>query len=330
MVDVAREAGVALRTVSRVVNDDPTVGAGLAARVRAAIAAMGYQPDEGARRLRSGVSGTLGAAVRKLAEANPVLSAIERAATGRGRSVLASSTEDDEKREREVVMSICRRRVDGVVVEPIGDAHQYLESEIAAGMPIVAVDRPMGGVSVDTVLSDNAAGIGIAFRHLTLHGHRRIAYVGDQERIFTGRERAAAFRACVAASGESVAGMVHPGVIEPARIAAALRAALHGPSPATALVTGNLDTTVEVLRQLGADAGRRIAIVAFDDFALADLLGLTVVAQDANAIGSTAVDLLLARGAEPDRPVQSVTVPVTLITRGSGELAAAPALQPGY
>lgn len=75
------------------------------------------------------------------------------------------------------------------------------------------------------------------------------------------------------------------------------------------------------LRQLGS-AADRLAMVGFDDFALADLLrpGLTVVAQDSAAIGRTAVDLLLARMVDPALPPRAVTLPVELVVRGSGEL----------
>ena len=229
MVDVAREAGVALRTVSRVVNDDPTVGAGYAARVRAAIAALNFRPDERARQLRTGVTGTIGAAVRRIAEANAALAAIEATAREVGLRLLAASTDFDEGRERDILVSMCRQRLDGIIVEPFGAAHGYLEPELAAGIPVVAMDRPMSGVPADCVLSDNAAGIGMAFHHLRERGHRRIAYVGDSERVFSGRERAAAFRAALVAHGESVHGLVHPGEITAERVAAALDTALHGP-----------------------------------------------------------------------------------------------------
>ncbi|MFD0745628.1 substrate-binding domain-containing protein [Phytohabitans flavus] len=90
---------------------------------------------------------------------------------------------------------------------------------------------------------------------------------------------------------------------------------------ATALIAGNAATSIEVLRHLGAEAGR-LAIVGFDDFLLADILrpALTVIAQDDAAIGRTAIELLLARGADPTHPVRTVTLPVTLVPRGSGEL----------
>ncbi|MEU4155281.1 LacI family DNA-binding transcriptional regulator [Actinoplanes sp. NPDC026670] len=319
MLDVAAAAGVGLRTVSRVVNADPTVGSHLVSRVQAAIADLDYVPDERAQQLRRGRSGTIGAAVRNLADAHPVLDAVDRAARAEQLALLAVSTDDDEDREREAVLAMCRRRVDGLVIEPIGLRHDYLAAEIDAGMPVVAVDRPAAGIAVDAVISDNASGIGMAYRQLAVHGHHRIGYLGDDERIFTGRERAAAFRACVAAGGGPLDGMVHPGPLSAARITAVLDGLRR--AGATALITGNAETTIEVLRQLGPDAGR-LAMIGFDDFPLADILrpALTVVAQDSRQIGAVAIDLLVKRTADPARPVQTVTVPTELIPRGSGEI----------
>jgi LacI family transcriptional regulator len=317
MVDVAREAGVALRTVSRFVNGDPTVGDELAARVRQAIETLGFQPDERARQLRSGRTRTIGAAVRNISDAHPVLRAVDDAARAVGMTVVAMSTEDDETREREAVMSMCRRRMDGIIIEPIAENHQYLQPEIDSGLPVVAFDRPATGVNVDTVLTDNRGGIMTAFEHLVQHGHRAIAYIGDDERIYTGHERATAFRDCVVSHGFALDGMVHPGPIEPERIAAALESS----QDATAIITGNVSTTIAVIRHLGADFGAT-ALVGFDDFPLADILrpGLTVIAQGEAEIGRTAVDLFQARLDDLARPVQTITVPTKLIVRGSGEL----------
>jgi LacI family transcriptional regulator len=322
MVDVAREAGVALRTVSRVVNEDPTVGEKNVAKVQSAITALNYRPDERARQLRLGVTGTIGAAVRRIAEVNPELAAIEQVARASGLTLLAASTDFDETREHEILISMCRQRLDGIIVEPIAENHGYLQPELEAGMPIVAMDRPMSGISADCVMSDNASGIGTAFHHLHQHGHRRIAYIGDSERIFSGRERAGAFRASLRAHGQPLDRLVHTGEITPQRITTALHTALTGPEPATALVTGNMETTIAVLRTLGREQASRLAIVGFDDIPLADLLqpALTVVAQNTTTIGRTAVELLQARITNPDKPVETIIIPLDLITRGSGEI----------
>jgi LacI family transcriptional regulator len=99
---------------------------------------------------------------------------------------------------------------------------------------------------------------------------------------------------------------------------------LRGADPATALVTGNPDTTIAVLRRLGPRAAAQLAIVGFDEVPLADLLqpALTVVAQDTATIGRTAVELLRARIANPNRAVQTVVLPLALKVRGSGEVPA--------
>jgi LacI family transcriptional regulator len=321
MVDVAKQAGVALRTVSRVVNGDPTVGEEFAERVRRAVAALDYQPDERARQLRSGSTGTIGAAVRNITDYHPVLGAAYEAARYAGLTMVAMSTEDDEEREREAVMSMCRRRMDGIILEPIADNHQYLQPEIDSGLTVVAFDRPATGVIADTVLTDNRGGIEQAFRHLAGQGHRWIGYIGDDERIYTGHERAAAFRDCLRAAGSPVGSLVHPGPITPERIGASLATLMDGPDPATAIVTGNASTTIAVIRLLRGDFGST-ALVGFDDFPLADLLrpGLTVVAQGEEQMGAAVIDLFCARRVDQERPVQTVTVPTTLIPRGSGEI----------
>jgi LacI family transcriptional regulator len=322
MVDVAREAGVGLGTVSRVVNEDPSVRSYLVDRVNEAIAALGYRRDERARQLRRGVSGTLGAAVRGISRANPVLRAVERVARSHDLMVLATSTEDDERLEREVVMAMCRQGFDGLIIEPTAARHDYLVPEIQAGLAIVAFDRPTRDAKIDHVICDNRLGIELAYRHLVEQGHSRIGYIGDYERIFTGRERANAFRRCVRDHGGAIDGLVHTGADSDAeRIGAALDALASGRWPVTAVITGNANCTIQTLAWLGSEK-KGPAIVGFDDDETALLLrpDLTVVAQDSEAVGSTAVELLRDRIAEPGLPPRRVTTPVQLIVRGSGAL----------
>ena len=100
-----------------------------------------------------------------------------------------------------------------------------------------------------------------------------------------------------------------------------LSAVLDRAEPATALLSANNMTTAEVLRGL---AGRRdkVALVSFDDLALGDLLspGLTAVAQSADVMARTAIQLMTERLPEPHRPGRTVRVPVKLTIRGSGEI----------
>jgi LacI family transcriptional regulator len=101
----------------------------------------------------------------------------------------------------------------------------------------------------------------------------------------------------------------------------ALSRMLAGPSPVTALFSGNNRITVRALREIAA-SGERIALVGFDDFELADLLspGVTVVAQNPAEMGRRATELLFGRLAGMRGPAQYVELGTKLIVRGSGEI----------
>ena len=326
MKDVASAAGVALKTVSRVVNGEPGVNQDTAERVRVAIERLGYSRNESARVLRRGRTSTVGLVIEDVAD--PFYSSISRAVEDvvldHDCLLLSGSSGEDPERERELVRTFCARRVDGLIVVPAGDDHSYLRAELAAGTHAVFADRPPGpGIEVDTVLSDNAGGAAAATRHLLAHGHRRIAMFADDPSIFTAAERLAGYRAALGAGfDERLLSMRAPALGE---VRAGLERMLALDDPPTALFTGNGRITVtalRALRDLDAFAGRRLALVGFDDFELADLLtpGVTVVAQDPVGMGRVAAALLFRRlsgdGGAPER----VELPVRLIPRGSGEL----------
>jgi LacI family transcriptional regulator len=326
MSDVARLAGVSIKTVSRVVNDEPAVHPDTAERVMAAIEQLGFRRNLGARNLRRGsTTGTIGLIVEDVG--NPFYSelnrAVERIATSFGRQVLTGSSEENSDRERELVLEFCARRVDGILVVPAGLQHGYLVPEMRAGTPVVFIDRPAGDIVADTVLVDNLGGTVEAVTHLAKHGHRRIAFLGDSADIFTAAERLRGFREGCVRNGisydESLVSMRTP---TQDYIGDAVKRLLHGPDAATAVIAGNNRIAVHVLRAL-AHAERRPALVGFDDFELADLLDppVTVIAHDVSALGHAAAELLFARVQGDQSPPRKVVLPVHLVARGSGEAA---------
>ena len=326
MSDVARLAGVSIKTVSRVVNDEPAVHPDTAERVMAAIEQLGFRRNLGARNLRRGsTTGTIGLIVEDVG--NPFYSelnrAVERIATSFGRQVLTGSSEENSDRERELVLEFCARRVDGILVVPAGLQHGYLVPEMRAGTPVVFIDRPAGDIVADTVLVDNLGGTIEAVTHLARHGHRRIAFLGDSPDIFTAAERLRGFREGCVRNGisydESLVAMRTP---TQEGIGDAVKRLLHGPDAATAVIAGNNRISVHLLRAL-AHAERRPAMVGFDDFELADLLDppVTVVAHDVSALGHAAAELLFARVQGDQSPPRKVVLPVHLVARGSGEAA---------
>lgn len=323
MKDVAEVAGVALKTVSRVVNGEPTVSPETTDRVRHAIDQLGYRRNEGARQLRQGRSQAIAMVVRDIAD--PFFAAIGRTVETRAESdelvVMIGSSHDDPAREREVALGFCARRPNALIIAPIAKRQDYLLPDLADGLPVCAVDRPAQGIAADAVLSDNSGGIRMAVEHLLSFGHRRIGYLGDDPAVFTSRERVASFRSTMAVHGVQVnEDEVRLGAPTPDAIAAALRTLLDPSDPVTALITGNNRITVEVLRRL-VDTPSRPALVGFDDLELAELLrpAITVVAQDPHAIGTAAMDLLADRLTDPSRPPKEIRIPVRLIPRGSAE-----------
>jgi len=325
MKDVAARAGVGLKTVSRVVNEEPGVTPDTIARVQAAIDALGFRRNDSARLLRTRRTASIGLVLEDVAD--PFYAALSRAvedvARAHGALLFTGSSAEDPRREQELVLAFCARRVDGLIVVPAGDDHRYLSPEIDAGVATVFVDRPAGQLDADVVLTDNAGGTREGVAHLIAHGHRRIGFIGDQSGIHTADERLRGYREAMAAAGLPVRPDWYAmGPTTPDRVQAALDAMLSGPEPVTALFAGNNRVTVTAVRVL---SGRKdpVALVGFDDFELADLLDppVTVVAQDAPGMGRSAAHLLFRRldGMAPAEPSR-LELPIRLIARGSGEI----------
>ncbi|MFB6841786.1 LacI family DNA-binding transcriptional regulator [Streptomyces sp. NPDC056361] len=321
MKDVAARAGVGLKTVSRVVNGEPGVTPDTERRVREAIETLGFRRNDSARVLRKGRTATVGLVLEDLADPfyGPLSRAVEEVARAHGALLINGSSAEDPEREQELALALCARRVDGLIVIPAGDDHRYLEPEIRAGVATVFVDRPAGLIDADAVLSDSFGGARDGVAHLIAHGHRRIGFIGDRPRIHTSAERLRGYRAAMDDAGLPVREeWVSLGSTDPLRVNAAVRELLAAPEPVTALFAGNNRVTVTVVRAL-AGHPRPVALVGFDDIELADLLGVTVVAQDAAALGRTAAERLFRRLDGVDEAPERVVLGTTLLARGSGE-----------
>jgi LacI family transcriptional regulator len=327
MRDVAGTAGVSVKTVSRVVNGERGVRAETAARVDAAIGRLGFTRNDLASSLRSGRAGALGLVIEDVA--NPFYSAmaraVEDAAHARGHILITGSCEEDPARERQLALRLLRRLVDALLIVPAGAEHRYLLPELAAGVPIVFLDRPPGDVEADTVLLDNLGGTRAGVEHLLDQGHERIAFVGDSPALYTAAERLAGYRAALADAGKEPRDeLIRTGTHDAPHAERAVRALLDLPADRrpTALFTSNNRNTVGALRAL-RDAPRPVAVVGFDDFELADMLAtpVTVVRHAPDEMGRIAAELAYARLDDAARPPQRRTIDLELVIRGSGEVA---------
>jgi LacI family transcriptional regulator len=328
MQDVAALAGVGLKTVSRVVNGEPSVSPALEAKVRRAIEQLHYRRDANASMLRrlGGKTQTIGLVLEDVA--NPFSSALHRAIedSARARNVLvfAGSCDEDPQRERELIGSFRDRRVDGIIVVPASHDHTYLYAEQLAGTALVFLDRPAGHLDADSVASNNLGGAIEAVEHLLGHGHRRIAFLGDLLTISTAQHRLQGYAQALERAGIGLDDeLVRTGLRDPQAAANAVDGLLDLPDPPTALFTSqNLLTIggIRALRRAGVE--RQVALIGFDDVVLADVLdpAVSVVAQDPQALGRSAADLLFRRLDGDTSPSVHHVVAVKLIARGSGEI----------
>ena len=324
MKDVAALAGVALKTVSRVVNDEPGVTPGTAERVRSAIEALGFRRNDGARLLRKGQTASIGLVLEDIGD--PFYSALSRAvedvAHQHGSLLFTGSSDEDPEKERELTLAFCARRVDGLIIIPASQDHTYLLPEMAAGVASVFVDRPAGMIDADAVLTDNTGGARMGVAHLIRQGHQRIGYIGDAPGIYTAALRHRGYTEAMTQAGLPVAdSWVTMATPDAPGVGQALARMLAGAEPVSALFCGNNRVTVLAVREL-ATMRRTVALVGFDDLELADLLhpGLTVVAQEPAEMGRIAAELLFRRLAGERGLAQRIELPTRLIKRGSGEL----------
>jgi LacI family transcriptional regulator len=320
---VAAVAGVSWKTVSRVVNDEAGVAPATRTLVRRVADELGYRPDTVASSLRrlDQRSATVGVLLDRLSNpfAGSVLRAVEDACRDRGVSVFAASLDEDPDRERARVADLLARRVDGLILAPVRRHAPHLESLAARGYPLVLIDRELETVIADHVLVDNERGARLATEHLLAHGHRRIAFLGDRSHISTAQGRLAGYRAAMAAAGLAADERAATLDVDSAGAAEhALADFFRSDRPPTAVFAGQNEITVGVLRHLQHMAGGRdVGLVGFDDFPLADMLGVTVVVQDVEEIGRTAATLLFDRIDGDRSPARRHELPVHLVDRGS-------------
>jgi LacI family transcriptional regulator len=323
LTDVAAAAGTSTKTASRVLNGDPRVAEETRARVEQAIAELDYRPDPLARSLRKGTDETIGVVVDSIADPffASVTGEIEKAAFARGLTVTVASTGRSADRERTLLDGLTRRRVAGLIVVPASKNHEYLRELPCA---LVFVDRSPVGLDVDAVLVDDYAGARTAVGHLISHGHRRIAFLGDEPSLQTSALRLAGYRAEFAAAGieipEDLVQANCPGIAEAAVRTAEL---LTGTAPPTAIFSSNARCSMGVAPVLHSMSRTDVALVCFGDFFMADALqpAVTVIDHSPEVIGQLAAQRLFHRMSGATEPAARIEAPLHLIPRGSGELA---------
>ncbi len=323
ITDVARRAGVAVATVSNVLNRPERVSAATRERVEAAIADLCFMRNASARRLRAGSIPTIGAVVLDIA--NPFFTEVARGVEDRlaadDYTLMLASSDGDPEREARYLRLFESHGVAGVLVTPAGDDLAAILAARERGLEVVLLDAT--SPALPSVGVDDVRGAAMAIEHLLSLGHRRIGFVNGPDTLRQATDRRAGVHAALAAAG------LHPAdALVEVRIdrldatggEAGLAALLDGPRPTAVLCVNDL-VAVGVLRALhrrGLAVPDDMALVGYDDVLVVaePLVPLTSVRRPTRELGRRAADLLLCPPGGPQRVLFEPELVVRASTAG--------------
>jgi LacI family transcriptional regulator len=325
IANVAAAAGVSKATVSRVMNDVPTVAPDIAHKVREIAGRLGYLPSVTAQNLSRGRTGTVGVLVPDLA--NPVytvvLKAIAAAAGGDGYSLLVSDANEVPRQEPERAVELARQ-CDGLVLCGPRMDDAALATLTDTGLPIVVVNRRTPGNLFPSVWVDCGEAIHALCSHLRALGHRHLGYLAGPERSAADRDRWDAFKSA------SAEGMTIDRIPAGAMLDSGYRAAEEALGRgATCLVGYNDLVALGALAKLHESriaVPGDVSVTGIDDITYARYTNpaLTTIAVPQADLGTHAWRLL-APYLQGRRKHKRTTLTATLIIRDS---AGPPPLQP--
>lgn len=321
--DVAEIAGVSISTVSRVLNAPEQVQESTRIRVLAAIDQLNFVPRaEASARARKGTGriGILAPFFTYLSFTDRLRGVVTALADSSYELVVYSVT-SSAQRDGYLTNIALNRRLDGLIVMALAVGDTATRRLINHDLPTVLVE--VAHPSFSCVEIDNEAGGRLAAEFLLERGHRRCAFVGDSEvpdyAIHTSDWRLVGYRRSLRKAGveltDAYIALASHGMEQARQQTHRL---LDLPEPPTAIFAPSDTQAMGVLkaaRECGVAVPGQLAVIGFDDVEIADYIGLTTIRQPLKESGRVAVDLLLARLADRSRPIQRVTLPLTLVQR---------------
>jgi len=323
--DVAKHAGVAPITVSRVINNSGYVSRATRERVERAVVELGYVPNMLARGLRSKRTNTLALVMTDIT--NPFFTVIARgvedAARKSGYSVIYCNTDESETEEFKYAQILAQKQVDGVILVPACSKSKSVEFFQSNDIPVVLIDRSIPDVETDAVRCDSVSGAYQLVKLLLALGHTRIAVISGPRGVSTAEDRIDGYRLALADAGLGENEQIFYGSFtQVSGYDLAVKVMKQIPPP-TALFCANNFISIGVLkafRDIRIRVPEDVALAGFDDLPVNLVVDpfITVAAQPAYEMGQRATELLLERltGEAPDE-CQQVILPIEIITRKS-------------
>jgi DNA-binding LacI/PurR family transcriptional regulator len=322
--DVAEYAGVSPKTVSNVVNNWPYITDQTRQKVQQAIDELGYRPDGLATSLRTGRTNTIGVVIPDIT--NPFFGQVVRGCEdvlyAAGYNIFLCNTNEDQRKEQGYLAMLVDRGVDGLLLFGARSDAKTLSAIVHDTIPIVAEDCPIPHNNTTVIDIENITGARLATEHLIAEGHRRIGHLGGPLQRTAAEKRKEGYRQALEHAGipydRSLIFQCPPSLRGGYR--SALRM-LQEQKPTALFCYNDLIAVGAMIaaRHLGIDIPSDIAIVGFDDIALASLVdpALTTIRVRQYVMGRTASELLLERLSGIESPATSLSIPVELVIRNS-------------
>ncbi len=324
IVDVAKDAGVSIATVSRALHNDPLVSDETREYVKSIANRLGYRPSQIAARFAKGKAGVINLLVPSVQ--NPIyamfVEEILKLSSEREYEVLVSYSQLDVKHERDIIKSFCNVHTDGfiLILEYPEDNYQYvLElAKVQRGRPIVLRQDLPESAPFDSACADFEGGSYEVTKYLLSLGHREIRFVGYHLKE-SARPRGfmKALQEMGVNVGEEKFIRCGPGIEDVYRTTYQV---LSKNSQITALVVQSDYYAFGVLRaisELGLKVPDDISLGSFDgiEFSEYGYIPLTTMAQPVKQIVESLVDQLFLRMEDDSCPVKHVKFPMNLVVR---------------
>ncbi|MEJ2302878.1 MAG: LacI family DNA-binding transcriptional regulator [Anaerolineales bacterium] len=323
--DVAKRAGVAPTTVSRVINNSGYASEETRRRVEAAIEELGYVPNTLARGLRSKRTNTLALVVTDIA--NPFFTLIARGvedtASASGFTVIYCNTDESEAKEEKYIHILVQKQVDGVLLVPACNSSKSANFLHSNNVPIVLIDRSVPGFQTDLVRCNSESGAYELVKHLIDLGHKRIAAITGPHGVSTSEDRVSGYQHAMSEAGlENLASVYYGAFTQASGYELANQVLAQNPRP-TAMFGANNFLSIGILkaiRDAKLSVPQNLSVVGFDDLPVSLIVDpiLTVAAQPAYDMGQQAAQLLLKRLSDDAlESNQEIVLPTELIVRRS-------------
>jgi LacI family transcriptional regulator len=283
------------------------------------------QPDELARSLRLRSTRTIGLLIPDIA--NPFFAslakAVEQQARAAGYAMLIADSRESCEVEAACAQVLYHRRVDGIIIAPVGGQSAHLTELLAKDLPMTQMDRVLKDLPIPSVTTDNYAAVQMAVQHLTQLGHKRIACVQGRNESSANRDRVQSYLDAMQAANLPVKKDWIVGTdYSASQGEVAARAILSLRQRPTAIIAmGNLLAlgTLHVAQQKKLKIPDDLALLAFDEAPWATLLqpAITTLAQPVAEMGQQAFQALLAVITKQPLSTSNVVLPPRFVIRGS-------------